>query len=110
MSKPAWWLPKWTGTLYIGCLVCSTATDSITMRRRVAHDSDTITRDGVMVYVGDIDDKCAECPTLMRFENMARKDPDHDWRYEHYTDMHGEIFQRHGRNEWVLIESNQGWA
>ena len=105
-------LPEYTGDLHIGCLNCSTAKRVVTMRTQVRFVDDTITRDGVLVYQGD-DNKDmgnTQCPTLMRFENMARKDPDHDWRYEHYTAMHGELYQRQGKNQWVLVDSNKGWA
>jgi hypothetical protein len=51
-----------------------------------------------------------DLPTVQTFENMARRDPDHDWRAIMDGPLHGETYQRHGPNEWVLVESNQGFA
>lgn len=48
--------------------------------------------------------------TVSRAERLARQDPDHDWRIVLYGPLHGEVYQRHGRNQWVLVESNEGFA
>jgi hypothetical protein len=45
-----------------------------------------------------------------RAENAARKDPDHDWRIVIESGMGGVVYQRHGRNEWVAVESLRGFA
>lgn len=37
-------------------------------------------------------------------ENEAAKDPDHDWRIVLYSPLRGRVFQRHGKDKWVLIE------
>ena len=41
-----------------------------------------ITKDGKCIYMGKPNLEFNKYPTLMKFENMARKDPDHDWRAE----------------------------
>ena len=107
-EHPKWWLPEWAGPLYIGCHICSTATRHPGMNRRVAGNSDWITRDGELVFGGVDDWDEREHPTLLTFERLARLNPDADWRYIRYEAMHGEVFQRHGRNCWVLIKSNRG--
>lgn len=43
-------------------------------------------------------------------ENEAAKDPDHDWRIVLYAPLRGRTFQRHGKDKWVLIEENMGFA
>lgn len=43
-------------------------------------------------------------------EEMAAKDPDHDWRIILEGPLSGRTYQRHGPNEWALIEQNQGFA
>jgi len=109
-GHPSWWLPEWAGPLYIGCHICSTATRHPGMHRRVAGNSEWVTRDGELVF-GGVDDRAErEHPTLLTFERLARLNPDADWRYIRYSGLHGEVFQRHGRNDWVLVESNQGYA
>jgi hypothetical protein len=70
----------------------------------------TILMDGDVIYQPPPDGEWKDFPTLMRFENMARKDPDHDWRAECFLPLRGATYQRQGKNEWVLIDSNQGFA
>jgi hypothetical protein len=48
--------------------------------------------------------------TLMKFENLARRDPDNDWRYYHLSEMHDETYQRHGKNYWPIVRSGRGYA
>lgn len=58
--------------------------------------------------------KNAEPWTLDQVEDLAKADPDHDWRIEYIGPLHGEVYQRHksGRwaGQWVCIKSNQGFA
>jgi len=49
-------------------------------------------------------------PTLQRFENMARKAPGRDWQAILMLPLRGATYQRQGRNLWVLVESNRGFA
>lgn len=68
-------------------------------------------KDGKPIYDGEeAYRKDEKVKTVRYFEMQARKDPDHDWRIEKHGPMHGETFQRHGKNNWVCIESNAGFA
>lgn len=50
-------------------------------------------------------------PRTFRFaEGKARQKPDADWRVVLHGPMHGETYQRQGKNRWVLVESNEGFA
>lgn len=70
----------------------------------------SITKNGELVYMGPTDLDFDKYPTLMKFENMARKDPDQDWRAECYLPLRDATYQRQGVNEWVLVSSGQGFA
>lgn len=43
-------------------------------------------------------------------EAAALADPDHDWRIVLFGPLHGEVYQRHGPGEWMLVEKNEGFA
>lgn len=63
--------------------------------------------------IGEVPDPAEPEPeywTVSRVERLARQDPDHDWRIILYGPLHGEVYQRHGKSQWVLVESNQGFA
>lgn len=104
---------------WLGCGTCGGgemrgAKEKITasMRTRIYNGFGgwTILKNSEVIYSGPHDLEFNEYPTLMKFENMARKDPDHDWRAECFLPLRGATYQRQGKNEWVLIDSNQGFA
>jgi hypothetical protein len=51
-----------------------------------------------------------KCPTFRRFENVARKDPDHDWQVQVDGPLSDVTYQRHGLNEWVAVAKGMGFA
>jgi len=104
---------------HIGCLNCgggemrkrpTCITAPMTTRIYGGFGGWAIKRDGKTVFQPLTDAEWADFPTLMTFENMARKDPDHDWRAEFVSPMRDATYQRQGRNFWVLIASGPGFA
>jgi hypothetical protein len=105
--------PPWKGTMHIGCLSCSTAgydRAPLDMWIAVGFGDAHVECDGKIVYdelnVHDDDNFW----TVADAEFAAASNPDHDWRIVKYGPLHGEVYQRHAVNEWVLIESNKGFA
>ncbi len=99
--------------LHIGRLNCSTATLKAPMDMGIAvgFGAAYATKDGKIIYDGERDyQDTGKCKTIGDIEEMAKQDPDHDWRISKHCPMHGEVFQRHGDNEWVCIESDEGFA
>lgn len=47
---------------------------------------------------------------LLYFEEIAVEDPDHDWRVVLHAPLHSAEYQRHDKEKWVLIGSNEGFA
>ena len=67
-----------------------------------------VTKDGKPVWEERPNTK--RYPRLRRFELMAREDPDHDWRYEHFAPLTNFTVQRQGKNKWIIIDSGIGFA
>jgi len=107
-------LPQIKGKdLHVGCLNCSTAAmvAPLDMEVCVGFGMACVEKDGVMVYDGDEEYRLyGKAKKVRYFENLARKDPDHDWRIIKHGPMHGETFQRHEKNRWICIESTGGFA
>lgn len=62
---------------------------------------------------GDVVDPLAVEPEywdVARAEEAAALDPDHDWRIVLFGPLHGEVYQRHGPDQWMLVEKNEGFA
>lgn len=70
-------------------------------------------RDGEPVYTEPtVDEDTADGAymTGAQAEAMAAADPDHDWRIVLEGPLSGRTYQRHGPNEWALVEQNLGFA
>jgi ribosomal protein L37E len=106
------------GKLHIGCLNCSTASYELDMNRilAVGFGETEATKDHMLVYSEtkfnseNPDAKDSDFLTAQYIEDMAVKDPEHDWRVRFYGPLHGETYQRHRDGKWVCIESNKGFA
>jgi len=105
--------PLKSNKLHIGCTCCSTAALKAPMNMEIAvgFGSAVVTKAGKTVYDGERDLQNGKDPkTVKEIEVIAKKDPDHDWRIVKHGPLHGETFQRHGNDEWICIESNEGFA
>ena len=49
-------------------------------------------------------------PTVQQVEDMARADPDHDWRIAFFSPMNKTEYQRQGDGLWVLVKNGEGFA
>jgi len=61
-------------------------------------------------YFLDIESTEKDIMYFQDFENIAAKDPDHDWRLEVHGPLYGCVYQRHGEKEWVMVEKLEGFA
>jgi hypothetical protein len=50
------------------------------------------------------------CPTGADAEALASADPDHDWRIILHAPLSDRTYQRHGPQNWVLVEQGEGFA
>jgi len=94
-----------------GCLNCGYQHEQLSMNTRIAvgFGEASVRKDGTLVWEEDPHTEFTDCWTVMKAENLARKDPDHDWRVTLHAPMSGRVYQRQGRNLWVLVEKNRGF-
>ena len=104
---------------YIGCANCgggemTRKNNEITasMKTRIYNSFGgwRIIKDNKTVYQGDCNAEWESFPTLMKFELQARKSPDSDWRAECDLPLRYALYQRHGKNRWVLVKTGMGFA
>lgn len=102
-------LPAWQGDVYNACLCCPT-TERIApldMIIAVGFGDAKITKDGETIYREEDSD---DFRTLLEFEQLAQQDPNHDWRAILNGPLRGRTYQRHGKNKWILVDYNGGFA
>ena len=106
------WKPAINKGIHAGCLCCPGTVTKLSMKTRMysGFGGWMISRNKKLVYMGDSNLDFNEYPTILKFENMARKDPNANWLATIELPLRGGTYQRHGKNLWVLIESNQGFA
>lgn len=69
-----------------------------------------VTKDGKTFYEGDPQGEWESFKTLADIEVEARKEPEADWRVHLDLPLRSGEWQRHGDDEWVLINSGLGFA
>lgn len=94
-----------------GCLKCPGNEDYLPMNTKIVAGFGLaeITKNGKTVY-HDLNVEWDDAPTLMKFELMAKKEPNADWRFILDLPLRSGEWQRHGRNKWALIKSGVGFA
>lgn len=95
------------------CLHCPPILAKADMDKVIAvgFGSADLTRDDELVLDGErAFQRGKEVPTFADAEKLAVADPDHDWRVTLHGPLHGETYQRQGVKEWVLVETNEGFA
>lgn len=96
------------------CLNCPPIVPTFRLNRRIAvgFGDAHVSCDGTVIWLEPIgpEAKFEDAWTGMRAENRARKNPNHDWRITLFGPLHGEVYQRQGRNRWVLVKTNPGFA
>lgn len=105
-------LAPYEGKIHQGCLNCPPVLSKAKMYTRIAvgFGFAGIKKDSKVIFSEDPQQDWKDIPTLMKFENMARKDPNHDWRLILDAPLRSREYQRHGKNQWVLVKSGQGFA
>lgn len=94
------------------CLNCQPILPKLSMQGRIAvgFGYAALTRDGESIWEESGSAEYAECMTVRAAEKRAQRNPKHDWRIVLHGPLHGETYQRQGRNTWILVEKNNGFA
>jgi len=114
-KRKQWYMkPVRKDKIHHGCLVCGGTEQILELDTRLYNGFGgwSVTKDGELFFQEDCskDKKWEEWKQMAEIEEIAAKDPDHDWRAIFELPLRGGQYQRHGDNKWVLIESNQGFA
>lgn len=98
----------------IACLTCGAgARSDLEMGRHicVGFGNAGYSRDGETLW-----DECSDggeyedAHTVQMVEDMAKVDPDHDWRIFFFAPLYEAEYQRHDDGVWVLVRKGKGFA
>ncbi len=95
-----------------GCLNCGYTHSILPLKTRLYNSFGGyhITKNGKLFFMEDTQKEYDECKTLQYIENRARKSPGSDWRCIVSLPLRGAEYQRQGKNKWVLIREDRGFA
>lgn len=113
MTKTNWKKERAIEGKHGGCLNCGPRQSIFPMDGVIAvgFGYAALHRDGKPIYTEPNDaESDYEYLTGADAEELAAKDPGHDWRIVLDGPLSGRTYQRHGTGEWALIEQNQGFA
>ncbi len=99
----------------IACLTCGCGShDTLELDRPigVGFGSAGYSRDGETLWEEGMRDPDSEepYPTAQEVENMAKAEPDRDWRIFYYAPLYESEYQRQGDGHWVLVREGMGFA
>ena len=100
------------GQMHIGCLNCSPVTRILEMKRAicVGFGAAVVKMDDEVIYEENPRADFTDIPIAQTFEDMAKKEPNHDWRIWFHAPLHEEEYQRQDDGKWVMISSGPGFA
>ncbi len=100
----------YTDKIHQGCLNCAPVEEiaSMDMVIAVGFGCAQVTKDGEIIFQEQSNDE--NIRILNEFEEMAKAEPDCDWRVLLVGPLRESEYQRHGDKEWVLIDSGMGFA
>lgn len=103
--------PVAKGEIQHGCFNCGHTEEIASLESWVAagFGHAGITKDGETIFNADMNSE-EDGPTLQKFEDMAKLDPDHDWRFSLFLPLREAEYQRQGDGRWVLVKSGMGFA
>lgn len=109
--KQKWWKQGIEGGAS-GCLCCGGTVYKLPMNTRMYQGMGgwMIVKNGELFFMDKGDKEFEDYPTLMKFENEARKEPNAEWIAQVDLPLSNAKYQRHDKNTWVLIEKGEGFA
>lgn len=69
-----------------------------------------VEKDGQTYYQGDPNGEWERFKTLAQIEEEAKKDPHVLWKVILNNPLRGAVWGRKENGEWILLETNQGFA
>ena len=94
-----------------GCLNCPGSPDLLPLDTVLYYGFGgyTVRKDGKDYWAGDPQGKWESFPSLTEFEKIARRVKG-SWEVALDNPLRGAVWRRKGKDTWVLIETNQGFA
>lgn len=99
-KKPKWWKPAIEGK---GSLDLHT-------QLYLGYGGWLVTKNGETFYSAKIEDDFDGAKSLQDIENMIGEDPESEYIALFFGPLREATYQRHAKDQWVLIETGEGFA
>lgn len=104
-------LPAIKGHECCGTCHCGPVND-LEMERGIAvgFGSAGYSKDGEVLWQENGTEEWEDIPKVQHVEDLAKANPDHDWRIYFFAPLYESEYQRQGDGIWVLVSKGQGFA
>jgi len=94
------------------CLHCPESEDVLAMDTVLYYGFGgySVRKNGKLFYEGDPAGEWESFKTLKQIERQAKKEPKAKWEVKLDNPLRGATWQRNKNGEWILKETNQGFA
>lgn len=112
-EKPTWWKPGIKAGS-ASCLCCGGLTVEVLALKTKLYNSSaggwSVTKGGQPFFCDQRDVEFEEYYDVEHIESLIGEDPDTEYLAHVYLPLRSATYQRHSKNNWVLIENGEGYA
>jgi len=111
-NKPKWYKKPIENKLHRSCPCCGVTAQVLELDTKLyfGFGGWTITKNNEEFFIDRRDVEFDEYKDLNHVEELIGDDIENEYIAELSTPLRGAIYQRHGKNNWVLISTNIGFA
>ena len=95
-----------------GCLLCPGTEDELSMSEILyqGFGGYSVYKGNKLFYSGDPNGKWESFKSLKDIEKLAKKEPDAKWKVVLSNPLRGATWKRNKKGQWILKETNMGFA
>ncbi len=112
-KKPKWFKPALSKVEGVSCACCGNTTLILPVETKMYHGMGgmwTITKNGQHFFSDDRDVEFDQYHDLKHVEDLIGENTEDEFIADFTSPLRGSVYQRHAKNNWVLIETNEGYA
>lgn len=111
-NKPKWWKAPIESKGINPCLCCNALSEILPLETLLFNGFGgwSVNKNGQQFYQAEPNDDFENAKTLNDIEEIIGHDTENEYLAILFTPLRGATFQRHAKDNWVLIEKNGGFA
>ncbi len=111
-NRPKWWKPAIESPAGASCLCCPSTTELLRLDTKLYgnYAGWNIVKNGQEFFCDNRDVDWNEYKDLAHVEELIGDDNENEYIANFVSGLRGATYQRHAKNTWVLIGTDEGYA